>query len=36
MAVQESPTIELPDLNFDDMEVMSVREAVAVPETGAT
>lgn len=29
-------TIELPDLDFDGLEVMSVREAVAVPETGAT
>lgn len=28
--------IELPDLDFDGIEVMSIREAVAVPETGAT
>ena len=31
-----APAIDLPELDFDDMEVMSVREAVAVPETGAT
>lgn len=29
-------TIDLPDLDFAGLEVMSVREAVAVPETGAT
>ncbi|WP_367575482.1 thiazolylpeptide-type bacteriocin [Curtobacterium aurantiacum] len=27
---------ELPDLDFDGLETFSVREAVAVPETGAT
>ncbi|WP_407921059.1 thiazolylpeptide-type bacteriocin [Arthrobacter terricola] len=29
-------TITLPDLDFDGIEVLSVRESVAVPETGAT
>ncbi|MFC9939540.1 thiazolylpeptide-type bacteriocin, partial [Nocardiopsis alba] len=36
MATKETAVIDLPELDFDDMEVMSVREAVAVPETGAT
>jgi len=36
MPQSTAPEIDLPELNFDDMEVMSVREAVAVPETGAT
>jgi thiazolylpeptide-type bacteriocin precursor len=31
-----SSTLTLPDLNFSDLEIVSVREAVAVPETGAT
>lgn len=36
MSYSTTLDIDLPDLDFDDMEVMSVREAVAVPETGAT
>lgn len=28
--------VKLPDLDFDSLEVFTVRDAVAVPETGAT
>lgn len=34
--VTNAAGLELPDHDFEGLEVVSVREAVAIPETGAT